>query len=142
MAATDSSADVLAPNTRAAAAKARSKKESELRLKRAQRASILLKHVSDATRLQIILFLPAGERKAMDEGRWAPARLNGGKGKAGRSPARGGSATSRPRAREQPRAAPRPAPSREKPRPVSARPRGRPNPPRKLTPRRDDQTPF
>jgi DNA-binding transcriptional ArsR family regulator len=66
MAATDTSADVLTPNTRSAAAKARGKKDSEQRLKRAQRASILLKHVSDATRLQIILFLDAGERHVGD----------------------------------------------------------------------------
>src|ERR1700759_2744723 len=45
----------------AKAAKA-SKKESDLRFKQAQRAAILLKQVSDATRLQIILMLAEGER--------------------------------------------------------------------------------
>jgi ArsR family transcriptional regulator, zinc-responsive transcriptional repressor len=39
-----------------------SKKEAEQRLKRAQRAAVLLKQVSDATRLQIILMLAEGER--------------------------------------------------------------------------------
>ena len=43
----------------ATAAKA---KESGQRLKRAQRAAILLKQVSDPTRLQVILMLSEGER--------------------------------------------------------------------------------
>lgn len=67
MATTDPRAGVLTPKNRPSAAKAaRGKKEVELRLKRAQRASILLKHVSDPTRLQIILFLSAGERHVGD----------------------------------------------------------------------------
>lgn len=66
MAATEPRTDVLTPSPRSLAAKARSKKESEQRLKRAQRASILLKHVSDATRLQIVMLLAAGERHVGD----------------------------------------------------------------------------
>jgi DNA-binding transcriptional ArsR family regulator len=38
------------------------KKSAERRLKEAQGASVLLKHVSDPTRLQIILMLSEGER--------------------------------------------------------------------------------
>jgi DNA-binding transcriptional ArsR family regulator len=38
------------------------KKEADLRFKQAQRAAILLKQVSDATRLQIILMLAEGEK--------------------------------------------------------------------------------
>src|SRR5438874_6768398 len=45
-----------------ASAKARAAKEAVLRLKQAQRASMLLKHVSDPTRLQVILTLAEGER--------------------------------------------------------------------------------
>ncbi len=37
-------------------------KEADLRLKQAQRASMLLKHVSDPTRLQVVLMLSEGER--------------------------------------------------------------------------------
>lgn len=37
-------------------------KEAEQQLQQARRASILLKHVSDATRLQVILILSEGER--------------------------------------------------------------------------------
>ncbi|WP_074304384.1 ArsR/SmtB family transcription factor [Singulisphaera sp. GP187] len=54
------------PKTRSTAAVARGKKEAEQRFKRAQRASILLKHVSDATRLQVILLLAEGERHVGD----------------------------------------------------------------------------
>lgn len=39
-----------------------SKKESDNRLEQAKRASTLLKHVSDPTRLQVILLLSEGER--------------------------------------------------------------------------------
>src|SRR4051812_8290223 len=45
-----------------AAAKPKAAKESEQRLLQARRASILLKHVSDPTRLQVILILAEGER--------------------------------------------------------------------------------
>jgi DNA-binding transcriptional ArsR family regulator len=38
------------------------KKAAELRLKQAQRTAMLLKQVSDATRLQVILMLTEGER--------------------------------------------------------------------------------
>jgi DNA-binding transcriptional ArsR family regulator len=41
---------------------AKAKKESDLRQKQAQRAAILLKQVSDPTRLQVILMLSDGEK--------------------------------------------------------------------------------
>ena len=66
MATTDARAEVQMPSARSTAAKARVKKDAELRFKRAQRASILLKHVSDATRLQVILLLAEGERHVGD----------------------------------------------------------------------------
>ena len=44
------------------AAKPKAAKEAEARLQQARRASILLKHVSDPTRLQVILSLAEGER--------------------------------------------------------------------------------
>jgi DNA-binding transcriptional ArsR family regulator len=58
---------VIDPSTKtvvpkAKTAKAKTAAQAAERLKRAQRASILLKHLSDATRLQIILMLSAGER--------------------------------------------------------------------------------
>jgi ArsR family transcriptional regulator, zinc-responsive transcriptional repressor len=42
--------------------KAKTAKGSDQRLQQARRASILLKHVSDPTRLQVILILAEGER--------------------------------------------------------------------------------
>ena len=45
-----------------AAAKPKAAKEAEQRLLQARRASILLKHVSDPTRLQVILILSEGEK--------------------------------------------------------------------------------
>lgn len=52
----------LTTASKAASAKAKSSKEAEQRLQQARRASILLKHVSDPTRLQVILILAEGER--------------------------------------------------------------------------------
>ena len=49
-----------APKTSATRAKAA--KDSDQRAQQARRASILLKHVSDPTRLQVILILSEGER--------------------------------------------------------------------------------
>jgi DNA-binding transcriptional ArsR family regulator len=43
-------------------AKSKSTKDAEQRLHQARRASVLLKHVSDPTRLQVILILSEGER--------------------------------------------------------------------------------
>lgn len=60
MATTDTS--VKADSSRARASKSRSAKETEQRLKQAQRASILLKQVSDPTRLQVVLMLAEGEK--------------------------------------------------------------------------------
>ena len=44
------------------AAKPKAAKEAEQRLVQARKASILLKHVSDPTRLQVILILAEGEK--------------------------------------------------------------------------------
>ncbi len=52
----------LKTTTPKAAAKPKPGKESEQRLLLAKRASILLKHVSDPTRLQVIVILAEGER--------------------------------------------------------------------------------
>ena len=51
-----------APSLKSAAGRARAQKEADLRLQQAKRASILLKHVSDPTRLQVIMILSEGER--------------------------------------------------------------------------------
>jgi DNA-binding transcriptional ArsR family regulator len=48
--------------TKTAATKAKSPKGADHRFQQAKRASILLKHVSDPTRLQVILILSEGER--------------------------------------------------------------------------------
>jgi DNA-binding transcriptional ArsR family regulator len=48
--------------TRTVARATKAQREAALRRKRAQQASILLKHVSDPTRLRIILLLAEGER--------------------------------------------------------------------------------
>jgi DNA-binding transcriptional ArsR family regulator len=45
-----------------AATKARAPKGADQRFQQARRASILLKHVSDPTRLQVIMILSDGER--------------------------------------------------------------------------------
>ena len=50
------------PATRSATASKKSQKEADLRAQQARRASVLLKHVSDPTRLQVILILSEGER--------------------------------------------------------------------------------
>jgi DNA-binding transcriptional ArsR family regulator len=47
---------------KATAARAKTAKGQEQRAQQARRASILLKHVSDPTRLQVILLLSEGER--------------------------------------------------------------------------------
>jgi len=50
------------PAAKAAAGKPKSFRAAEQRFIQARRASILLKHVSDPTRLQVILILSEGER--------------------------------------------------------------------------------
>jgi DNA-binding transcriptional ArsR family regulator len=62
MDATDTSVKTVTPKAKSAASKAKAAKEAGLRLKQAQRASMLLKHVSDPTRLQVILILSDGEQ--------------------------------------------------------------------------------
>ncbi len=47
---------------RGAGSRVKAQKEADLRLQQAKRASILLKHVSDPTRLQVIMLLSEGER--------------------------------------------------------------------------------
>ncbi|MGP0069485.1 MAG: ArsR/SmtB family transcription factor [Isosphaeraceae bacterium] len=51
-----------APTTKTVAAKPKALRGAEQRYHQARRASILLKHVSDPTRLQVILILAEGER--------------------------------------------------------------------------------
>ncbi len=51
-----------APAPKATASKPKTQKGAEQRYHQARRASILLKHVSDPTRLQVILILAEGER--------------------------------------------------------------------------------
>ena len=48
--------------TKASTTKAKAAKSADNRFQLARRASILLKHVSDPTRLQVILILAEGER--------------------------------------------------------------------------------
>lgn len=48
--------------TKTVASRTRAHRGSEQRFQKARRASILLKHVSDPTRLQVILILAEGER--------------------------------------------------------------------------------
>jgi DNA-binding transcriptional ArsR family regulator len=50
------------PATKSATASKKSQKDADLRAQQARRASVLLKHVSDPTRLQVILILSEGER--------------------------------------------------------------------------------
>lgn len=61
MATTKTSIKTLTTATKAAA-KPKAAKDAEHRVLQARRASILLKHVSDPTRLQVILILAEGER--------------------------------------------------------------------------------
>ncbi len=51
-----------APASKAAVARPKTQKAAEQRYHQARRASILLKHVSDPTRLQVIMILSQGER--------------------------------------------------------------------------------
>lgn len=51
-----------AATTKSAPVKTKAGKGSDQRFQQAKRASILLKHVSDPTRLQVILILAEGER--------------------------------------------------------------------------------
>jgi DNA-binding transcriptional ArsR family regulator len=60
MAVFDSSTRTIVP--KAKTGKAKTASPAEQRLKQAQRASIMLKHLSDPTRLQVILMLSEGER--------------------------------------------------------------------------------
>ena len=51
-----------APAPKSAAVKPKAVKAADHRFQQARRASILLKHVSDPTRLQVILILSGGEK--------------------------------------------------------------------------------
>ena len=63
MASTDTDSKNETPTSKASSTKAnKAAKESEQRLKQAQRAANLLKQVSDPTRLQILLMLMDGEK--------------------------------------------------------------------------------
>ena len=57
-----SAAAKAAPAPKSASSRAKSAKAADQRFQQAKRASILLKHVSDPTRLQVILILADGER--------------------------------------------------------------------------------
>ena len=61
MATAESGKSSLRPK-KSASAESKAQKEAELRLKKAQRAAILLKQVSDPTRLQVIMMLADGEK--------------------------------------------------------------------------------
>jgi DNA-binding transcriptional ArsR family regulator len=52
----------IVPKVQPVAKRAKAPKDAALRLKKAQRTAILLKQVSDPTRLQVILMLSEGER--------------------------------------------------------------------------------
>jgi DNA-binding transcriptional ArsR family regulator len=64
MATTKAATKAAAPKTapKAAAPKPKAAKPADTRYQQARRASILLKHVSDPTRLQVILILAEGEQ--------------------------------------------------------------------------------
>ena len=62
MAATKTTVKQISPTAKSATTKAKAAKATDQRLQQARRASILLKHVSDPTRLQVILILAEGER--------------------------------------------------------------------------------
>jgi DNA-binding transcriptional ArsR family regulator len=62
MATTENTMKTGTPDTKPTARKSKASKGADQRLKQAQRASILLKHVSDPTRLQVILILAEGEQ--------------------------------------------------------------------------------
>ena len=62
MAKTTASAPAAKASAPKAAAKPKSAKGVDQRFQQARRASILLKHVSDPTRLQVIMILSAGEQ--------------------------------------------------------------------------------
>jgi len=62
MSTTKTSIKAATTATPKAPSKAKLAREAEQRLQHARRASILLKHVSDPTRLQVILILAEGER--------------------------------------------------------------------------------
>ena len=62
MATTKTSPKQVAATPKATPSKTRAQKEANNRFQQARRASILLKHVSDPTRLQVILILSEGER--------------------------------------------------------------------------------
>jgi DNA-binding transcriptional ArsR family regulator len=59
---TKASPKTAAPKAKAPAVKAKAVKPADTRFQQARRASILLKHVSDPTRLQVILILNEGEQ--------------------------------------------------------------------------------
>jgi len=62
MAAIKTSVKSPSPAPKASVGRAKAAKAPDQRLQQARRASILLKHVSDPTRLQVILLLAEGER--------------------------------------------------------------------------------
>src|SRR3954466_8225723 len=62
MAMADNTMKTGTPDPKPTSRKSKAAKGADQRLKQAQRASIMLKHVSDPTRLQVILILSDGEQ--------------------------------------------------------------------------------
>jgi DNA-binding transcriptional ArsR family regulator len=62
MATTETSVRTMTPKAKTTTGRGKTARGAEQRLKVAQRASMLLKHVSDPTRLQVILMLSDGEK--------------------------------------------------------------------------------
>jgi DNA-binding transcriptional ArsR family regulator len=58
----NASTKTTGPRARGAQASAKAARDAALRLKQMQRAAMLLKHVSDPTRLLVVLTLAGGER--------------------------------------------------------------------------------
>ncbi len=59
---TKTSVKQASPTAKASSSRTKAAKGPDQRLQQARRASVLLKHVSDPTRLQVILILAEGER--------------------------------------------------------------------------------
>jgi DNA-binding transcriptional ArsR family regulator len=58
--------DTMTATTKASSSRSKSAKGAERRLQEARRVSVLLKHLSEPTRLQVVLMLAEGERHVGD----------------------------------------------------------------------------
>ncbi len=108
MAAATKTSAKSAPAAKTATPRPKGYRGAEQRFHKARRASILLKHVSDPTRLQVILILAEGERHV---GACAPSSARASPRSATTSPcsATAGSSPLAARARTTSTASPRPA---------------------------------